>query len=333
MKAIPSSEITPEAAYLSRRSWLRQAGALGIGAAMLAACGSSDTAAPVADAGPTVAPTAVPPPAVNELTPEDAVTGYNNYYEFSTDKEAVAPLARAFTVAPWTVEVGGLVNKPKTFALEDLLTQFPSAEHVYRHRCVEGWSMVIPWQGFALGKLLAAVEPTSAAKYVRFTSIARESEMPGLKDTAYPWPYTEGLRLDEAMNELALLVTGLYGKELPPQNGAPLRLALPWKYGFKSVKAIVKIETGRRAAPHAVVGDRARRVRLLCQRQPGSESPALVAVERAAHRRERPPQNAAVQWLRRAGRRPLCGHGPAKELLRWRGFANTGCAIWCISWR
>jgi sulfoxide reductase catalytic subunit YedY len=176
------------------------------------------------------------------LTPYDAVTGYNNYYEFSTDKESVAVLAKDFKTAPWTVQVGGLVKNPKTYAIEDLLKRFAQEERIYRLRCVEGWSMVIPWMGFPLHKLLKEVEPAASAKYVRFESVMRPEEMPGQQSGWYTWPYVEGLRVDEAMNDLALLVTGVYGKPAPPQNGAPLRLAVPWKYGFKSVKSIVKID-------------------------------------------------------------------------------------------
>lgn len=245
MTKIPSSEITPEHIYRSRRQFMQGLGALAASAVVLSACGdqSSSTAAPAGvtttgGATATVGATAV----AEESTPYDAVTGYNNYYEFSTDKEAVAGLAKGFTTSPWTVVVGGLVNKPKTYAIEDLLKRFPQEDRVYRHRCVEGWSMVIPWQGFPLHKLLAEVEPTSQAKYVRFETISRPAEMPGQQDGFYTWPYVEGLRLDEAMNDLALMVTGLYGKALPAQNGAPLRLSVPWKYGFKSVKAIVKID-------------------------------------------------------------------------------------------
>ena len=168
--------------------------------------------------------------------------GYNNYYEFTTDKEGVAALAKNFKTTPWTVAVGGLVNKPKTYAIEDLLKQFPQEERIYRLRCVEGWSMVIPWTGFPLAKLLKEVEPTAQAKYVRFETVMRPEEMPGQQSGWYTWPYVEGLRLDEAMNDLALLVTGVYGKPALPQNGAPLRLSVPWKYGFKSIKSIVKID-------------------------------------------------------------------------------------------
>ena len=150
--------------------------------------------------------------------------------------------AQAFSLAPWTVEVGGLVNNPKTFGIEDLLKLFPQEERIYRLRCVEAWSMVIPWTGFTLASLLEMVEPTSDAKYVRFETVFRPEEMPGQKSPFYPWPYQEGLRLDEAMNDLTLLATGLYGEPNVAQNGAPIRLVVPWKYGFKSIKSIVKIE-------------------------------------------------------------------------------------------
>jgi sulfoxide reductase catalytic subunit YedY len=218
------------------------------GAALLGACGkeAEPTAggAPAAGqgnggAGPTKGAT---DELGDALTDYAAVTGYNNYYEFTTEKEGVADLAKGFKTTPWTVEVGGMVNKPKTYAIEDLLKQFPQEERIYRHRCVEGWSMVIPWTGFALRKLLAAVEPTSQAKYVRFETVLRPDEMPGQQEGFYTWPYVEGLRLDEAMNDLAILVSGVYGKPALPQNGAPLRLSVPWKYGFKSIKAIVKID-------------------------------------------------------------------------------------------
>ena len=170
------------------------------------------------------------------------ITNYNNYYEFSTDKEAVNPLSKDFVTEPWTVEVYGLVNNPKKYAIEDLLKKFPQEERVYRLRCVEAWSMVIPWNGFPLASLLKEVEPTSDAKFVRFETVLRPEEMPGQTSPFYPWPYQEGLRLDEAMNDLTLLATGLYGQPMPNPDGAPIRLVVPWKYGFKSIKAIVKIE-------------------------------------------------------------------------------------------
>jgi methionine sulfoxide reductase catalytic subunit len=241
MDKIPSSEITPEHLFRSRRQFIRGAGGILAGALVLSACGEPAASSSV----PGVTPGAAAGPTDelgDTLTPYEAVTNYNNYYEFTTDKEGVAGLAANFHTSPWAVEVSGLVNKPKTYAIEDLIKAFPPEERIYRLRCVEGWSMVIPWTGFPLAKLLNAVEPTSQAKYVRFETIARPDEMPGQSSPFYTWPYVEGLRLDEAMNQLALLVTGVYGKPALPQNGAPLRLAVPWKYGFKSIKAIVRIE-------------------------------------------------------------------------------------------
>jgi sulfoxide reductase catalytic subunit YedY len=248
MSKILSSEITPEHLFRSRRQFIRSMGVLAGGALALSACGAEalpGASNPPGASSPSPAPGAAST-ATDELgdklTDYDAVTGYNNYYEFTTEKEGVAPMAQNFKTTPWTVAVGGLVNKPKTYAIEDLLKQFKPEERIYRHRCVEGWSMVIPWTGFALQKLLKDVEPTAQAKYVRFESVLRPDEMPGQQSNWYTWPYVEGLRLDEAMNDLALLVTGVYGKPALPQNGAPLRLSVPWKYGFKSIKAIVKID-------------------------------------------------------------------------------------------
>ena len=243
MDTISASDITPEHLFRSRREFVRNTSALILGSFALAACGS--TASQPAAGGATVAPGQTKGTADelgDALTSFDAVTGYNNYYEFTTTKEGVAELAQNFKTTPWTLEVGGMVNKPQKIAIEDLLKRYPQEERIYRHRCVEGWSMVIPWTGFALNKLLKDAEPTAQAKYVRFESVMRLSEMPGQSSPWYTWPYVEGLRLDEAMNDLALLVTGVYGKPALPQNGAPLRLAVPWKYGFKSIKAIVKIE-------------------------------------------------------------------------------------------
>jgi sulfoxide reductase catalytic subunit YedY len=169
------------------------------------------------------------------------ITNYNNYYEFTTDKERVAGLAQDFVTSPWEVAVGGLVNNPNTFSIDDL-NALGVEERIYRMRCVEGWSMIIPWNGFPLSRLLDVVEPTSSAKFVRFETLYAPGEMPGLKNPFYDWPYVEGLRLDEAYNDLAILATGIYGRELLPQNGAPVRLVLPWKYGLKGIKSIVKID-------------------------------------------------------------------------------------------
>ena len=182
------------------------------------------------------------------LTPFKDITNYNNFYEFSTYKEEVASAARGFSTRPWTVSVGGLVNKPRNFDLDELL-QFPQEERIYRLRCVEGWSMVIPWAGFPLAKLLEAVEPNSEAKYVAFQTLLDPKRMPNQRTGVLDWPYVEGLRLDEATHPLTILATGLYGETLPPQDGAPIRLVVPWKYGFKSIKSVVKITLVRDEPP------------------------------------------------------------------------------------
>lgn len=233
---IPSSEITSEHHYLNRRTFMKGVAALAGTSLLAAACRPPrpDPAALAADGK------------VDELgriaNTFEEITTFNNYYEFSTDKREVASLAKDYQTSPWQVEVDGLVNNPGVFGMEDLLSRFDQEERIYRMRCVEGWSMVIPWDGFPLRKLLELVEPTAAAKYVRFETVFDPENMPGLSSRFYQWPYVEGLRLDEAMNDLTLLATGIYGKELLPQNGAPIRLVVPWKYGLKGIKSIVKIE-------------------------------------------------------------------------------------------
>jgi sulfoxide reductase catalytic subunit YedY len=175
-------------------------------------------------------------------TPRDSIVNYNNFYEFTTNKDGVAAAAADFSTDGWKVEVGGMCGKPRVFDLDDLRRLSPPEERVYRMRCVEAWSMVIPWVGYSLSKLLAAVEPTSSAKYVAMETLFDPSRMPNQSsDSVLEWPYVEGLRIDEAMHPLAILATGLYGQELPPQDGAPVRLIIPWKYGFKGIKSIVKI--------------------------------------------------------------------------------------------
>jgi sulfoxide reductase catalytic subunit YedY len=246
MVKIRSSEITPEHIYLSRRKFMKGMGAIALSSVALAACGvaAAPDAKPTSTAGPDsffAPPTANPNPPTETLTSLDDITHYNNYYEFSQLKEPVADLAANFKTTPWAIMVDGLVDKPKTYDIDDLRKKYTQEEHIYRHRCVEGWSMVMPWTGFPLAALLKDVGPSSKAKYVRFESVMAPDQMPGQRDNYFKWPYIEGLRLDEAMNNLALMVTGLYGKPLPNQNGAPLRIALPWKYGFKSAKGIVKI--------------------------------------------------------------------------------------------
>ncbi|MFZ5917262.1 MAG: protein-methionine-sulfoxide reductase catalytic subunit MsrP [Chloroflexota bacterium] len=254
MVKITPSEITPEHIYLSRRKFMIGVGAL-VAGSMLAACTTDEplpTPTPVAGAAPPSPGPEVTPPATStvgavtdelgaRLTSFEAATHYNNYYEFTTRKEGVAALAKDFVTSPWSVQVGGLVHKPQTFDLDDLL-RFEQQERIYRLRCVEAWSMVIPWLGFPLSRLLNEVEPTSQARYVRFETLLDAEQMPGLKSPWYNWPYVEGLRLDEAMHDLTILATGLYGKSLLPQSGAPVRLVVPWKYGFKSIKSVVKID-------------------------------------------------------------------------------------------
>ena len=248
---IPSSEITPKEVYLSRRAFIRTAGVIA-GSIALAAC-APQIAHPATPAASTSSKDTMATPtgmAQKELKDElgnsanalKDITHYNNYYEFTTDKEGVASLAENFKTSPWEVAVSGLVDKPRTFSVDELEKLFQPEERIYRLRCVEAWSMVIPWLGFPLAKLLKEVEPTSAAKYVRFETISKPDEMPGQNDPLYPWPYQEGLRMDEAMHDLTLLATGLYGGELPAQNGGGIRLVVPWKYGFKSIKAVIKIE-------------------------------------------------------------------------------------------
>ena len=219
---IPSSEITPRALYLNRRQWL-------------AAAGISVLAAPWAAAAQSPFDTDEAP------TSLENITSYNNFYEFSTDKSEPAELAQNFKTSPWEIEISGLCAKPGKLSFEDLIKPHTLEDRIYRMRCVEGWSMVIPWQGIALADVLKRFEPLGSAKYVAFESLADPAQMPGLASNILQWPYVEGLRLDEAMHPLTLLATGLYGEKLPPQNGAPLRLVVPWKYGFKGIKSIVKI--------------------------------------------------------------------------------------------
>jgi sulfoxide reductase catalytic subunit YedY len=249
MKKIHPSEITPEHIYINRRKFLLGAGALVASWALGGcACPQESTQQSTSQSPPVPSASVEPKQAVvetqdlaNELNSFEEITTYNNFYEFSLSKTEVAILAEDFVTSPWNVEVGGLVNNPQTFGLEDML-KFEQEERIYRMRCVEAWSMVIPWNGFPLRKLLEAVEPTSDARYVRFETLYDPEQMPGVSRPVLDWPYVEGLHLDEAMHDLTLLATGLYGKDLLPQNGAPVRLVVPWKYGFKSIKSIVKID-------------------------------------------------------------------------------------------
>jgi len=240
------SEITPLATYLKRRELLQKL-ALGVGGAALANWAARDawaqtTARPNRLAALPGARSAVPGAlATDALTRYEHVTTYNNFYEFGTDKADPAAYAQAMKTRPWTVSVEGLVQKPKTWDLDDLLKLAPMEERIYRLRCVEGWSMVIPWVGYSLSALIQQAQPLGSAKYVEFVTLADPKAMRGLAYGGLDWPYTEGLRLDEAMHPLTLLAFGLYGEVLPNQSGAPLRLVVPWKYGFKSGKSLIKI--------------------------------------------------------------------------------------------
>lgn len=244
MVEIKPSEITPEPVYINRRAFLKGMGILTAGALALAACGNKDfpTATPDLGSGGEDFIKAGTDEFGNPFTSFDAITNYNNYYEFSLRKQDVARLSKELVTSPWTVSVGGLVKNPRTFDVDDLIARFTQQERIYRLRCVEAWSMVVPWLGFSLGELLDEVQPMPEAKFVRFETLFDPEQMPGQKNKSFNWPYIEGLRLDEAVNDLAILATGIYGKPLTPQNGAPIRLVVPWKYGFKSLKSIVKID-------------------------------------------------------------------------------------------
>ena len=303
---INSSEITPKQTYLSRRDFIKAAGVLA-GSVVLSAC-----AAQITPSTTRSIPTPADPSLSkkmdelgNQVNTFEDITTYNNFYEFSTDKAGVAPLAAKFITSPWEVEISGLVNKPKKYALDDLIRLFQPEERIYRLRCVEAWSMVIPWLGFPLAKLLKAVEPTSAAKYVRFETISRPSEMPGLSDRSYPWPYQEGLRLDEALNDLTLLATGMYGGELPPQNGGGLRLVVPWKYGFKSIKSVVKIE--------------------LVSEQPGSMWNTISPTEYGFYSNVN-PQVDHPRWSQSTERR--IGELQRRDTLMFNGYADQVASLY-----
>ena len=239
---IRSSEITSKSLYLNRRTFL--AGAAALGAAAAAGRGLRNLAKPelTAEANAKIDGIQKSPFSTSEaITPYKDVTNYNNYYEFSTDKYEPAGLAKNFRTRPWTVKIDGLVKNKKTLDVDSIMKLAAPEERIYRHRCVEGWSIVVPWVGFSLSKLLDQVQPLGKAKFVKFTSLADAGQMPGIRQPILQWPYTEGLRLDEARHPLTLLCFGMYGEVLPNQDGAPLRLVVPWKYGFKSAKAIVKI--------------------------------------------------------------------------------------------
>jgi methionine sulfoxide reductase catalytic subunit len=239
---IRSSEITPKSVYLNRRKFI--AAAATAGSAAILGFKLRDVVMPsqTVSASSKIEGIKKSPLSTTEtITPYKDVTHYNNYYEFGTSKDEPAELAKNFRTRPWKVKIDGLVEKKQELGVDEIIKMAPPEERIYRHRCVEGWSIVVPWVGFSLSELIKRVNPTSKAKFVEFTTILDKSQMPGQQRDVLEWPYVEGLRMDEAMHPLALLCFGMYGEELPNQDGAPLRIVLPWKYGFKSAKAIVRI--------------------------------------------------------------------------------------------
>ncbi|MEI7613371.1 MAG: protein-methionine-sulfoxide reductase catalytic subunit MsrP [Betaproteobacteria bacterium] len=241
---LAASEITPREVFEQRRTLIRAAAAGAFGAALtpwFARNAFAETVSPNPGNVRLAAKTNAQFVVMDNPTSYKDVTSYNNYYEFGTDKADPVKRAGSLITRPWTVTVDGLVKKPRVYDIDELLKLVPLEERIYRMRCVEGWSMVIPWIGFSLAELIRRVEPTGSAKYVEFTTLADRKQMPGLSSAVLQWPYVEGLRLDEAMHPLTLLALGLYGEVLPKQNGAPVRLVVPWKYGFKSAKSIVRI--------------------------------------------------------------------------------------------
>jgi sulfoxide reductase catalytic subunit YedY len=240
---IPSSEITPRAVYEGRREFIRAAGLGAIaGAAMIG--GLPFTASAAQQPHKRIEKFSKSTHGVSgdeRLTPYEDVTTYNNFYEFGTSKSEPAILSKSFETRPWTVSIEGEVKRPRRIAIEDILRLAPLEERIYRMRCVEGWSMVIPWVGFPLAELIKWAEPTGKARYVEFVTLHDPGKMPGQNLPVLDWPYVEGLRMDEAMHPLTIMAVGLYGELLPNQNGAPLRLVVPWKYGFKGIKSIVKL--------------------------------------------------------------------------------------------
>lgn len=233
---IPEREATPESVYFNRRDILKAAGFLGLGA--LAPQAGAAIAGDLYPAKRNPKYTLDRP-----LTMEDAATGYNNFYEFTLDKQRVKDMVGKFQIDPWKVEVKGLVNNPQTYDIDSLVRKFPLEERLYRFRCVETWAMAVPWTGFQISHLIKDVDPKPEAKFMRMVTVVQKDAMPGIKSQPhYPWPYYEALTIEEAMNELSIFATGIYGKPMPKQNGAPIRLMTPWKYGLKTIKSIVEIE-------------------------------------------------------------------------------------------
>ena len=242
-------EVTPEILFFDRRHFLRALGAAGIGAIAGSAGCAGQERTPQKEPAPKTPTSDMYPAARNSkyvlkqaVTREVDAAHYNNFYEFTIEKDRVWRMTNAFKIRPWTVEVSGEVHKPGRYDIDALVRKMPLEDRLYRHRCVETWAMAVPWTGFPFTALANLVQPKASARFVRFDSFNRPKQAPGQRNASYPWPYTEGLTIAEAMNELTLLATGIYGHELPKQHGAPLRLVVPWKYGFKGIKSIERIE-------------------------------------------------------------------------------------------
>lgn len=307
LPSIPSSEITPRTVWQSRRRWLKTAA---LGSLAMGASGPVSALAAQADAAKPSLPVTPNPDfqLTDAVTDRSLVTSYNNFYEFGTNKGDPARYAARFKTEPWTIEVEGEVLKPRTFSMDDILKMAPLEERIYRMRCVEGWSMVIPWDGFSLSHLLKQVEPTGNAKFVEFITAVQPETMPGLASRIIDWPYREGLRIDEAMNPLALLAVGIYGDPLPNQNGAPVRLVVPWKYGFKSAKSIVKIR--------------------VLEKQPVSSWERLQPSEYGFYANVN-PQVSHPRWSQATERRIGAGFfAPRQETLMFNGYADQVASLY-----
>ncbi len=303
-----SSEITDEQLYIRRREFMRLAGGAALAAAaspFVAGCGSDTLAAVTGAEATQTALSGIKPKVVTtdeKLNSFEDITSYNNFFEFGTGKDDPARYAGRLKTTPWKVKIDGLCAKPAEYLLEDLIKPFELEERIYRMRCVEGWSMVIPWVGIPLSSILKRAEPTAKATFVEFTTLLRPSEMPGQNQASLSWPYKEGLRMDEAMHPLTIMAVGLYGKTLPNQNGAPLRLVVPWKYGFKGIKSVVRIRFVDKMPNTAWSDATPSEYGFYSNVNPRGRSPAMDAGARATDRRALSTADAHVQRLRRRGR-------------------------------
>jgi sulfoxide reductase catalytic subunit YedY len=302
---IASSEITPEPVWLARRRWMRQ---LGLGTVALGAGKWLPAQAAGSDAGLFAGKPNPHYQVMEKPTAEKSITSYNNFYEFGTDKGDPAKYAAAMQTSPWTVTVEGEVARPRTFDIDDLRKLAAMEQRIYRLRCVEAWSMVIPWEGYSLSALLKQVEPTGKAKYVEFVTAVQPDHMPGLGDQIIDWPYVEGLRIDEAMHPLTMLAFGLYGKTLPNQNGAPMRVVIPWKYGFKSGKSLVKIR--------------------LTEKQPVTSWPKIASNEYGFYANVN-PRVPHPRWSQATERRIGSGlFAPRVDTLMFNGYADQVASLY-----